>query len=62
MDVAEWSKAAEIDVFSDGRSIARIAVRRDPSQEARERLLAARKRCVVKDLLGARGVKWGAEE
>ena len=52
----------EIEVTSRGRLIARIVPGGDRQQEARSRLVAARKRCKVGDVLSPLGVKWSAEQ
>jgi hypothetical protein len=41
--------------------IARIIAGGDPHQEARERLLAVRKRSKVGDVISPTGAKWNAE-
>ena len=52
----------EIEVTSRGRLIARIVPAGDPQGEARARLLAARKRCKVGDVVSSLGVNWSAEQ
>jgi hypothetical protein len=52
----------EMEVTSRSLLIARIVPSGDRQQEARSRLLAARKRCKVGDVLSPRGVKWSAEQ
>jgi len=59
--LAEVKKGREIEVTSRGRVIARIVAGGDPHQEARERLLAARRHCTVGDVVSPTGVKWDAE-
>ena len=59
--LAEVKKGKEIEVTSRGRVIARIVAGGDPRQEAKERLLAARKRCHVGDVLSPTGAEWDAE-
>jgi prevent-host-death family protein len=59
--LAEVKKGREIEVTSRGRVIARIVAGGDPHVEARERLLAARKHCVVGDVASPTGAKWDAE-
>jgi prevent-host-death family protein len=51
----------EIEVTSRGRLIARIVPAGDPQHDARTRLLDARKRCVVGDVVSPLAVKWSAE-
>jgi prevent-host-death family protein len=52
----------EIEVTSRGRLIARIVPSGDPRHEARARLLDARKRCKVGDVISPLDVKWSAEQ
>ncbi len=59
--LAEVKKGAEIEVTSRGKVIARIVAGGDPHAEARKRLLAARKHCVVGDVTSPIGSKWDAE-
>lgn len=59
--LAEVKKGREIEVTSRGRVIARIVADGDPHSEARERLLAARKHCVVGDVTSPTGAQWDAE-
>ena len=59
--LAEVKGGGEIEVTSRGRVIARIVAGGDPHQEARERLLAVRKRCHIGDVLSPTGVQWDAE-
>lgn len=59
--LAEVKKGREIEVTSRGKVIARIVAGGDPHQEARERLLAARKHCTVGDVVSPAGAKWDAE-
>ena len=59
--LAEVKKGREIEVTSRGRVIARIVAGGDPHQEARARLLAARKLCTVGDVVSPTGAKWDAE-
>ena len=59
--LAEVKKGKEIEVTSHGKVIARIVAGGDPQQEARERLLAARKQCRVGDVLSPGGAEWEAE-
>ena len=59
--LAEVGKGREIEVTSRGRVIARIVAGGNPGQEARERLLAARKDGKVGDVVSPTGEKWDAE-
>ena len=59
--LAQVRKGREIEVTSRGRVIARIVAGGDPAQEARERLLAARARCRVGDVVSPAGDRWDAE-
>ena len=52
----------EIEVTSRGRLIARIVPSGDPQHEARTRLLSARKRCKVGDVISPLGEEWSAEK
>ena len=60
--LADAQQGREIEVTSRGKVIARIVAGGDASQEARERLLAARKRCRIGDVLSPTGAKWEAEQ
>jgi antitoxin (DNA-binding transcriptional repressor) of toxin-antitoxin stability system len=60
--LAVAKNGGEIEVSSRGRLIARIVPSGDPQHEARTRLLAARKRCKVGDVVSPLGVKWSAEQ
>lgn len=60
--LADAQQGREIVVTSRGKVIARIVAGGDASQEARERLLAARKRCRIGDVLSPTGVAWEAEQ
>ncbi len=60
--LAQVGKGREIEVTSHGRIIARIVAGGNPGQEARERLLAARARCKVGDVLSPSGDRWDAED
>ena len=59
--LADVRKGEEIEVTSRGKVIARIVAGGDPHQEARERLLAIRKRCFVGDVVSPIGAKWDAQ-
>lgn len=59
--LAEAGKGREIEVTSHGKVIARIVAGGIPGQEARERLLAARKHCMIGDIVSPTGEKWDAE-
>lgn len=54
-------KGEEIEVTSRGKVIARIVAGGDPAREARDRLLAARPRCFVGDVVHAIETEWDAE-
>ena len=58
--LAEVRKGREIEVTSRGRVIARIVAGGDDRQEARARLLAARKNCVVGDVVSPVDATWEA--
>ena len=53
-------KGREIEVTSRGKVIARIVAGGDSREEACERLLAARKRCKVGDVVSPTGAEWDA--
>jgi len=59
--LAEVKKGREIEVTSRGKVIARIVAGGDVSQEARERLAAARKHCRVGDVVSPTGAQWDAQ-
>ena len=59
--LSEVKKGREIEVTSRGRVIARIVPGADLHQEARERLIAARKHCSVGDVVSPTGENWDAE-
>jgi prevent-host-death family protein len=59
--LAQVQKGKEIEVTSRGKVIARIVPGGEPHQEARERLLAARRHCRVGDVASPTGAKWDAE-
>ncbi len=58
--LAEAQQGREIEVTSRGKVIARIVAGADTSQQARERLLAAREHCHVGDVLSPTGAAWDA--
>jgi prevent-host-death family protein len=58
--LADARKGKQIEVTSRGKVIARIVAGGDPRQDARGRLLAARKQCHVGDVLGPTGANWDA--
>ena len=60
--LAVASRGGEVEVTSRGRLIARIVPSGDRQQEARARLLAARKHCKIGDVLTPLDVKWSAAE
>ncbi len=53
--LTEVQKGKEIEVTSRGKVIARILAGPDALDEARERLLAARKRCRIGDIVSPNG-------
>ena len=59
--LVEAQAGKEIEVTSRGRVIARIVAGTDALEQARERLLAARKRCRIGDILSPTGATWSAE-
>lgn len=59
--LAEVKKGGQIEVTSRGRVIARIVAGEDVSAAARERLIAARKRCRIGNITSPETVKWAAE-
>ena len=59
--LTEVQKGKEIEVTSRGKGIARILAGPDAVDEARERLLAARKRCRIGDIVSLTGETWNAE-
>jgi len=59
--LVEAQKGKEIEVTSRGKVIARIVAGRDTQEQARARLLAARKRCRIGDVLSPTGAAWDAE-
>lgn len=59
--LAAVRKGGEISVTSRGRVIARIVAGGEPETEARERLLATRKRCSVGDVVSPGAEAWKAE-
>ena len=59
--LVEAQKGKEIEVTSRGKVIARIVAGNETHDEARTRLLAARKRCRIGDILSPSGAAWNAE-
>ena len=59
--LVEVQKGKEIEVTSRGKVIARIVAGREIHEQARARLLAARKRCRIGDVLSPVGAAWDAE-
>ena len=59
--LVEVQKGREIEVTSRGKVIARIVAGAKPTKQARARLLAARKRCRIGDVLSPTGAAWNAE-
>lgn len=59
--LAEVRKGREIEVTSRGRVIARIVAGGDAQKEAWDRLIEARKTCVVGDVVSPTGADWDAE-
>jgi prevent-host-death family protein len=59
--LAEAQKGREIEVTSRGKVIARIVPESGAHERARARLLAARKRCRVGDVVNPTGARWDAE-
>jgi prevent-host-death family protein len=59
--LSEVQKGKEIEVTSRGKVIARIVAGGETHEDARARLLAARKRCRIGDVLSPTGAAWEAE-
>ncbi len=59
--LVEVQKGREIEVTSRGKVIARIVAGSETHEQARDRLLAARKRCRIGDVLSPTGAAWDAE-
>jgi len=59
--LVEAQKGKEIEVTSRGKVIARIVAGSETHDAARARLLAARKRCRIGDVLSPTGAAWDAE-
>ena len=59
--LAAAKNGREIEVTSRGRVIARILPTGDPQQEARERLLTARRQCRVGDVIEPIALQWEAD-
>ena len=59
--LAKAQQGKEIEVTSRGKVIARIVAGSEMHVEARARLLAARKRCRIGDVVSPTGEAWNAE-
>ena len=59
--LVEVQRGKEIEVTSRGKVIARIVAGSETHEQARARLLAARKHCRIGDVLGPTGAAWDAE-
>lgn len=59
--LVEVQRGKEIEVTSRGKVIARIVAGSETHEQARARLLAARKRCRIGDVLSPAGAAWEAE-
>jgi prevent-host-death family protein len=59
--LADVQEGKEIEVTSCGTVFARIVPGRETHDQARARLLAARKRCRIGDVLSPSGAAWNAE-
>jgi prevent-host-death family protein len=59
--LVEVQNGKEIEVTSRGKVIARIVAGSEAHEQARERLLAARTRCRIGDVLSPAGTTWDAE-
>lgn len=59
--LSEVQRGKEIEVTSRGKVIARIVAGGETHEDARARLLAARKRCRIGDVLSPTGAGWEAE-
>ena len=59
--LVEVKRGKEIEVTSRGKVIARIVAGHDAQTQARERLIAARKRCRIGDIASPSGEFWDAE-
>ena len=60
--LAVAKSGGEVEITSRGRLIARIVPSGDRQDEARSRLLAARKRCRIGDVVSPLAVQWSAEQ
>ena len=60
--LVERQEGKEIEVTSRGGVIARIVVGNEKHDQARARLLAARKRCRIGDVLSPTGAGWDASK
>ena len=59
--LVDVQKGKEIEVTSRGKVIARIVPGSETHDDARARLLAARRRCRIGDILSPTGTAWNAE-
>jgi len=59
--LVEVQRGKEIEVTSRGKVIARIVAGSETHEDARARLLAARKRCRIGDVRGPTGAAWNAD-
>lgn len=59
--LVQVQKGKEIEVTSRGKVIARIVAGSEAHEDAHTRLLAARKRCRIGDVLNPTGAAWDAE-
>lgn len=59
--LSEVQRGKEIEVTSRGKVIARIVAGGETHEDARARLLAARKLCRIGDVLSPTGAGWEAE-
>ena len=60
--LVERQEGKEIEVTSRGKVIARIVAGSETHEQARARLLAARKRCRIGDVLSPTGAAWDASK
>ena len=59
--LVEVQKGREIEVTSRGKVIARIVAGNETHEQARDRLVSARKRCRIGDVISPTGAAWDAE-
>jgi prevent-host-death family protein len=59
--LADARKGKEIEVTSRGKVIARIIAGSEAHDDARARIIAARKHCRIGDVLSPTGAVWDAE-